>query len=258
MTVQIHPQVRRVMSPDQPAPSVPRQVQPERERLSSASAAKVAIIEDHALLAQSLGFTLEATGLEVLVPRLSSGVQLLEEVRRFRPDLILLDLELGDPIGDGTRLISHLVAMGARVLVMTSVTDRLRLAATLEAGAVGFLNKTAPVDVLIDTVARGTQGEDVMDATVRHDLLFELRRKRREEQVRDRAFARLTPREREVLVALAEGKTVACLAREWTVAQTTIRSQVRGILTKFGVSSQLEAVAMARKCGWLQDPEAHR
>lgn len=258
MTVQIHPQVRRVMLTERPAPRVPFQAQPQRERLAGPASTKVAIIEDHALLAQSLGFTLEATGLDVLVPTLTDGAQVLEDLRRFRPDLVLLDLELGEPIGDGTRLITHLVAMGARVLVMTSVTDRLRLAATIEAGAVGFLNKTAPVDVLIDTVTQAAAGEDVMDPSLRHDLLFELRRQRREEQVRDRAFARLTPREREVLVALAEGKTVACLAQEWTVAQTTVRTQVRGILTKFGVSSQLEAVAMARKCGWLQDPEAHR
>lgn len=218
---------------------------------------RIAIVEDHALLAQSLGFTLEAAGLEVLVPALGDRSGLLETLHAFAPSLVLLDLELGEPLGDGTRLIGPLTALGAHVLVMTSVSDRIRLAATLEAGAVGFLAKTEPVDVLIETVRRAARGECVHDLTERHDLLFDLRRHRREEQVRDRAFARLTPREREALVALAEGKTVACLAEEWVVAQTTVRTQVRGILTKFGVGSQLEAVALARRCGWLEDPAAH-
>ena len=64
-------------------------------------------------------------------------------------------------------------------------------------------------------------------------------------------FDRLTSREQQVLHALADGRSVACIAEDWFVSEATVRSQVRGVLLKLGVSSQLEAVARATKAGWL-------
>ncbi len=64
-------------------------------------------------------------------------------------------------------------------------------------------------------------------------------------------FHCLTAREGQVLRALAEGVGVAAIAADWFVSEATVRSQVRGVLTKLGVTSQLEAVAAAHRCGWL-------
>ena len=66
---------------------------------------------------------------------------------------------------------------------------------------------------------------------------------------------RLTGRERQVLEALGEGRTVTDIAASWVVSESTVRSQVRGILTKLGVTSQLEAVALALRVGWLRAPD---
>jgi DNA-binding NarL/FixJ family response regulator len=64
-------------------------------------------------------------------------------------------------------------------------------------------------------------------------------------------FDRLTTREQQVLRALADGRSVTQIATEWFVSESTVRSQVRGVLTKLGAGSQLEAVAQALKAGWL-------
>lgn len=215
---------------------------------------RIAIVEDHALLAQSLALLLEAAGLEVHLARLAPPDALLDQLREATPDIVLLDLELGEPVGDGELLVRPLTDRGIRVLVVTSVTDRLRLASTLELGAAGYLCKSEPVEVLVEAVVRAVRDEPVIDPQLRHTLLGELRRHRRGEQVRRQVWERLTPREKQVLEALTRGRSVSMIAEDWCVSITTVRTQVRAILSKLGVSSQLEAVALAQQSGWLDQP----
>jgi DNA-binding NarL/FixJ family response regulator len=166
------------------------------------------------------------------------------------PCLVLLDLDLG-PLGDGVALLPALAATGAQVLVVTGSRDEVRLAAAIAAGAVGFVPKDVPLDVLVATVRRAVAGEPVLDTARRYELLDVLRAHRaRHEQTRA-TFESLTKRERQVLAALAEGKSVDNIAAEWFVSRATVRTQVRGVLTKLQVGTQLAAVAKARRAGWL-------
>jgi DNA-binding NarL/FixJ family response regulator len=84
----------------------------------------------------------------------------------------------------------------------------------------------------------------------RHALLGELRARRAEEQRRLAPFRCLTPREQAVLAALMEGKHAKQIAAESFVSLGTVRAQIKSILLKLGVSSQLSAVALARQAGW--------
>jgi DNA-binding NarL/FixJ family response regulator len=211
---------------------------------------RVLIVEDHTLLAQSLSLALRAEGFAVEIAALTDRAQLLAEVSADAPALVLLDLELGE-LGDGTELVAPLVAAGSRVLVVTGTVDRDRVAATVEAGAVGFVNKSAPFDVLLGLVMRAAAGDAVLDPAERADLLTELRRRRAEQARLTAPLQRLSERERHVLVGLGEGKSVDTIARESFVSEATVRTQVRAVLTKLDVSSQLAAVAKARRAGWL-------
>ena len=101
----------------------------------------VLIVEDHALLAQTLVIALNAEGCRARVADLIDPATLLQQVRTHRPGVVLLDLDLGD-LGDGVELVQPLTELGARVLVVSGTTDRLRLAETVERGAVGFVSKT--------------------------------------------------------------------------------------------------------------------
>jgi two-component system nitrate/nitrite response regulator NarL len=87
----------------------------------------------------------------------------------------------------------------------------------------------------------------------REEMLDELRRHRAERSDRLAPFERLSPKEASVLLALAEGRSAEAIARASFVSLPTVRTQIRGILVKLGVSSQLAAVGMALERGWLEE-----
>jgi DNA-binding NarL/FixJ family response regulator len=213
---------------------------------------RIVIVEDHRLLAETVGLALQVEGHDVAVADLENELSLLGSVAPDERTLVLLDLDLG-ALGDATRLIPTFVQAGAAVLVVTGARDRVRLAATLEAGAVGFVAKDAPFDKLLAAIQRAARDESVLDPNDRYQLLAELRGHRTSERQLHAPFESLTTRERQVLEALAQGKSVEAIATEWVVSPATVRTQVRGILTKLDVNSQLAAVAKARAAGVLDD-----
>lgn len=216
---------------------------------------RILVLDDHELLAQSLSFALRAQGFSAEPLPLADYDTLAERVRADPPDVVLLDLQLGGDIGHGLRLVRPFTEAGARILVVSGVTDRCEIAATVEAGAVGYVCKSEPFEVLLDAAVRVAQGKVVLSDESRRSLLAELRLHRAEQQARRVPFERLSPRERQVLQALCDGKAVTTIATEWVTSVPTVRTQVRAILTKLGVGSQLEAVAEANRCGWYLDPQ---
>jgi two-component system nitrate/nitrite response regulator NarL len=213
------------------------------------SATRVAIVEDHRLLAESVSLALRAEGLDVVLGDLTDEASLLQSLCPDDSLLVLLDLDLGQ-MRDGARLIPVLRAAGAHVLVVTGTRDTIRIAAAVEAGAIGYVGKDQPIDVLLGTVQRAVAGQSVFRAGERHELLAQLRRHRAEEGRRLGPFQALTPKERQVLDALRAGRSVDRIATDWVVSEATVRTQVRGVLTKLDVRSQLAAVAKAHAAGW--------
>jgi DNA-binding NarL/FixJ family response regulator len=214
------------------------------------AALSAVVVDDHRLLAQSIAISLRQEGVACTVAALTDPVSLVAGIVEERPDVVLLDLDLGTGIGDGGALVAPLVAAGCRVLLVTASTDPVRLAVALEAGAVGVLAKTEPIEVLLEAATRAARGERVMD-DVRERSLLRDARTRRDSLA---CFGRLTGREAQVLRALGRGENVAAIAAASYVSEATVRSQVRGVLTKLGAGSQLEAVALAHRAGWLDRP----
>ncbi len=213
----------------------------------------VLVIEDHALLAQTLVIALNAEGCRAQVADLLGPATLLRQVRIQRPGVVLLDLDLGD-FGDGVDLVRPLTELGARVLVVSGTTDRLRLAETVERGAVGFLSKQAPFEQLLSTVLDVVAHRPLLSSAQRYELMAELRCARAARS-RDLApFEALTPRERAVFAALAQGQRAETIAAAAVVSEATVRTQIRGVLAKLDVHSQLEAVALAWAVGWFTHP----
>jgi DNA-binding NarL/FixJ family response regulator len=211
----------------------------------------VLIVEDHALLAQTLVLALNAEGCHACTADLTDAATLVQQVRARRPEVVLLDLDLGATLGDGVALVQPLTELGARVLVVSGSTDRLRLAETLERGAVGFLSKQVPFEQLLSTVLEVVAQRPVLSTAHRYELMAELRCARAA-RVRDLApFETLTPRERAVLAALARGQRAETIAAAAVLSEATVRSQIRAVLAKLNVNSQLEAVALAWKVGWI-------
>jgi two-component system, NarL family, nitrate/nitrite response regulator NarL len=219
-------------------------------------ATRVAIVEDHAILAEALRVALTLKGFNVVgvaVPTHNgnwSPASLLTSVLRARPRVVLLDLDLG-PAGDGTKLINPLTRAGHHVVVLTACEDEARWGASLGRGALTVLSKSAPLQVIVDIIERVNQGLPVISRAERERLVQVWREHGTDDDERHRRLERLTPREAFVLGELVRGRRVREVAVESFVSEATVRTQVKSILAKLGVSSQLAAVAVARDVGWV-------
>jgi DNA-binding NarL/FixJ family response regulator len=133
------------------------------------------------------------------------------------------------------------------VLVVTGYTDERRLAACVALGAVGWVTKTEPFECLLEAAELALSGRSVLTAQ-KHEELVDLGWAALDtERETKRRIADLTAREHDVLAALAEGKNASTIAEDLSISLTTVRTHVRSILAKLGVSSQLAAVAKARE-----------
>ena len=210
----------------------------------------VLIVDDHGLLAQSLTFALRAEGVRVERSTEISSEAILEAVEAQRPDVVLLDLDLGEDAGTSLPLIAPIREFGSKVVTLTGVTDRVRLAECVEAGAIGIIPKSDAFEQLVAAVQQVVDDGSLLSRHERNELLAELRRHRDADRGRLRPFVDLTPREAQVLDALMDGRSPEQIATDWVVSLATVRSQVRSLRVKLGVNSQLAAVGMARKAGW--------
>ena len=214
---------------------------------------RVAIVEDHQLFAEAMDLALRAEGYTVRRVTApddpTAPVTFVRSILKDDPDVVLLDLDLGD-FGDGGRIIEQLVSAGADVVVVTGSTDRPRWGGALRAGARAVLSKRQPLDDVIDSVRRLRTGLPVMDPADRDELVAEWARHREElDGVRERLDL-LSVREREVLGHLMRGRGVREIAGRSVVSEATVRTQVKAILAKLEVSSQLAAVGIAHEIGW--------
>jgi DNA-binding NarL/FixJ family response regulator len=210
---------------------------------------RVLIVDDHPLVAIGLQLALRSMGWQVQVADGPTVDAVLERARTFEPDCVLVDLHLGE-LGSGRDLIGPLGATSRAVVMLTGETDRLLLAACVEAGAAGWISKTAFLDDIVAHLDDAIAGRPLVGVARRQELLEDLRVHRAGLERSRSPFQCLTPREQRVLGALVEGLSGDEIAVAQFVAVSTVRSQVKGILRKLGVRSQLAAVAMANRAGW--------
>lgn len=215
-------------------------------------APRIAIVEDHELLAESLYYVLQDEGYQAAVVSGPSLQEIGDALLAFHPDVVLLDLNLGPRVGSALPLVRRLRAHPEmRVVIITGVEDRMKLSESIEAGAVGLISKAASFESLLMAIREAVESDAAMSEIERQEWLAELRRYRAEDERRRKPFERLTPREQEVLARLCEGHSANQIAEESYVALSTVRSQIRAVLMKLGVGSQLEAVAVAHRSGWI-------
>lgn len=212
---------------------------------------RVLVVDDQRLLADALCLALGRAGLEPDLAPVTGRDELVARVRADPPTLVLLDLDLGSALGDGTDLVAPCVAAGSRVLVVTGTTDEVWIAAALEKGACAAVDKATPFHDLLEVVLSAARGDTVLAPAERQRLLTQLRSHRAARRQELAPFESLTPREQQVLRALSAGLTVPRIAEAWVVSQATVRSQVHAVLCKLSVRSQLEAVAEASRVGWV-------
>ena len=213
---------------------------------------RILLIEDHATVREALAATFEREeGFEVVGQAGS-----IEEARGMlgmeSVDVAVVDLGLPD--GYGGDLIKDIREANphAQALVLSASLERAQIAQAVQSGAAGVLNKTAPLDEVVGAVERLRAGETLMPLSEVVEMLRFAGARREEEHEARRAVESLTPREREVLQALAEGLDSAGIAERLNISLRTMRNHMASILSKLGVHSQLQALVFALRHGVVE------
>ena len=217
---------------------------------------RVMLVDDHASFRQPLAIMLEREpDLKVVAQAgsLAEARKVLEEEEAELGvvDVAMVDLELPD--GSGVDFISELYEIRPKTLalVLSAYSDRVVLARAIEAGASGVMHKSSPLEDIVEAVHRLFRGEQLLSQQEVIEALRLLSRQRREEREAEHTIGRLTPREREVLQALAEGFSDKEIAERLYVGIGTVRTHITSILRKLGVKSRLQALAFAMRHGLI-------
>lgn len=202
----------------------------------------VVVIDDHALFRSGLRELLEHEGIRV-VGEASSAEAGLKAITQHAPDVAIVDLGL--PRVPGQRAILQIVASapGTKVLVLTISTSESDLTDAVLGGACGYLLKDASADEIVAGVRAAASGESMVSPRMTSALL---ERVRASTQSSERTTAaRLSPRERDVLRLVVDGKDNAAIAKELYVSPSTVKNHVSNILEKLGADNRLQAAVRA-------------
>jgi len=203
---------------------------------------RVLIVDDHPLTRDALAALLAAHGFEVCGTA-SDGEEAVVEASRLKPDVVLLDLSM--PGVDGLRALPTLrsAAPGCEVVVLTASGTEDNLLAAIRAGAAGYLLKTEPPERIAEFLDGVVHGEAALSGSIARRLLERVRSgSAHAGGVPDAIADKLSARELEVLLLLDEHLATDEIARRLFISEHTVRSHVKSLLRKLGVSSRREAL----------------
>ncbi|QDO90088.1 response regulator transcription factor [Ornithinimicrobium ciconiae] len=207
---------------------------------------RVLLVDDHPVVRSGLRAVLEATGRVEVVGEAASGEQALALVPRLTPDVVLMDLNLGEGM-DGVSATTRILTGGAgeqapAVLILTTYDHDTDIVRAVEAGASGYLLKDASPETIADAVAAAARGETVLASGLAQRLVSRMRAP---------AEPALTPREFEVLRLVAQGAGNRAIAKELFVSEATVKTHLVHAYDKLGVDNRTGAVTAARERGLL-------
>lgn len=204
---------------------------------------RVLLIDDHALFRIGLQELLERRGIEV-VDAIGDCDQGIRRVAETRPDVLLLDLRM--PKVGGLEALRRLRAARQTmpVVMLTTSDDEQDLLAALQTGAQGYLLKDMEPDELIRALEDIVAGRTVIAKELTGVLVKAVKSDAATVETKP-GFSGLTPRERQILCQLAEGRSNKAIARELGISDGTVKLHVKAILRKLGVHSRVEAAVIA-------------
>ena len=200
----------------------------------------VLVAEDHSVMRGGLVELLSvADDLEV-VGTAANGAEAIELAEELRPDVVLMDISM--PEVDGIRATGSILEAEpeARVVMLTAFSDRDRVVAALDAGAIGYLLKDSEPQEVLDAIRAAARGEAPLAPRAARELLAA----RSEEQHAD-----LSKREREVLVLVAEGLPNKLIARRLEISEKTVKTHLTSVFQRIGVSDRTQAALWAQRHG---------
>ena len=211
---------------------------------------RVLLVDDHAIVRSGLKAVLgTARDIEV-VGEAADGTVALREVDRLHPDVVVMDLTMAEMDGlTATRALAEL-EKPPRVLVLTMHAEEEYLLPVLEAGAAGYLVKSAADRELIEAVRTVARGELYVSASAGRVLARGIRKKDEQAELRSR-FEKLTAREQAVLRLVAAGYTAPEIGEQLFISPNTVDTYKQRVNEKLGLQHRNDYVTVALKLGLL-------
>ena len=207
---------------------------------------RVLIADDHPVVRRGLSSLINIKADLELVGEAADGVEAVEKVRLLQPDVILLDLMM--PRKGGLEAISEIKQENpeARILVLTSFADDDKVFPAIKAGALGYLLKDSPPEMLIQAIHDVCRGESSLHPTIARKLIRELNKPPAGLPPTEEP---LTRREMEVLRLVARGLSNQEIAEKLVVSEGTVRIHVSNILSKLHLANRTQAALYALQEG---------
>jgi two-component system, NarL family, response regulator DesR len=199
---------------------------------------RVLLAEDQGMMRGALATLLDMEDDIEVVAQAATGDQVVAETLASQPDVALLDIEMPGRNGLDNAADLRDKLPSCRVLILTTFGRPGYLRRAMEAGASGFLIKDGPVEDLADAIRKVVAGQQVIDPALAAAAL-------------SAGPNPLTERERDVLTAAADGATVADIAEQLFLSESTVRNYLSSAIGKTGSRNRIEAVRAARSNGWL-------
>jgi len=211
---------------------------------------RVVLVDDEQLVRSGLRMILESAGDIEVVGEAADGGEAVEQVRRHRPDAVLMDIRM--PVMDGLAATRELAALPdpPKVIMLTTFELDEYVHTALEHGAVGFLLKDTPPRDLIQAVRTVADGNAMLAPTVTRRLIAEFAARGGGGSVAARKrLEALTGRELEVVVAVAQGLSNAAIGRRLFMSEATVKAHVSSILAKLGMTNRVQVAILAHDAG---------
>ena len=210
---------------------------------------RVLIVDDQELVRDGFCLVLGAEPDIEVVGSAADGVEAVEMSRELQPDVVLMDIRMPrlDGIGATRAVLSE--RPQTRVLVLSTYDVDEYVVAALDAGASGYLLKDAPRRALSAAVRAAAEGDVLLHPQVARRLVAASTRRATLDSETQRGLERLTPREREVLTALARGWSNNEIAQALTLGETTVKTHVARLLQKLAVRDRVQLVVLAHTAG---------
>ncbi len=218
---------------------------------------RVLLADDHHVVRQGLATIVDLEDDMTVVAQVGDGAHAVQLIREQTPDIVLMDLQM--PQLDGVQAIQQVrrECPGVRILILTAFADQEHVLAGIKAGAHGYLLKDATPEQLVQAIRSVQRGEAVLGSAVAAMVLTRFREMMPDGETPAPPFQPkptphvLTAREQQVLMLMAQGMRNREIAQELVVSVRTIKVYVSNILDKLDASNRTEAVAEARRRGWL-------
>jgi two-component system, NarL family, response regulator LiaR len=208
--------------------------------MSERKSIRILMVDEHAVVRSGLGAVLMTYDDMKLVGEANNGEEAVRMCQTLKPDVVLMDLMM--PVMDGvtaTRLI-HEKQPDIRIIALTSFGEREWVEGAFKAGATGYLLKTVSANELINAIKAAMEGKTSLSPEAAQVLVQGLKKPKAD-------TVDLTEREREILSLLVEGLSNHDIAERLVVSQSTVKFHVSNVLSKLGVATRTEAVALALK-----------